>query len=225
MQKKIILITGSSGRLGKQIVKSFETNNLIIGQFLHTPILSTNSLTAIKADITDPNEVSSLINQIMFKYGHIDVLINNAAINPQPSAWNNITPLTWKNTFQVNVVGAWNCINTVYPIMLNQRSGTIVNIAAKAGIDPIDGRAPVYAASKAALINLTKALASTFNQNRIRINAIAPIRIAYENSQNNQSTVHVDIITNTIKDLMSISPSYPTGSTIVLEHDNIFYLE
>jgi 3-oxoacyl-[acyl-carrier protein] reductase len=106
------------------------------------------------------------------RYGKIDVLINNAGI-AQDALLLKMTEEQWNRVMDINLKGAFNCAQAVVEVMLNQGHGVIVNVSSVVGLYGNIGQAN-YAAAKAGLIGLTKALAKELGSKGIRVNAVAP---------------------------------------------------
>ena len=110
---------------------------------------------------------------VVARYGRIDVLVNNAgAIRAQP--FPEVTEETWDWTVALNMKGLYFYMQETAKIMMEQRSGAIINIASIAGIAGGTTLSPPYAASKAAVINLTKVAASKMAEYGVTVNAVAP---------------------------------------------------
>jgi 3-oxoacyl-[acyl-carrier protein] reductase len=118
----------------------------------------------IQADVTDPDEVSRMFEQILDELGSLDILVNNAG--------GALFGQEWKPTIDLNFYGTLNCCEAAAPIMIRQRSGRIVNCGSQAGLQGRDGGA--YSVSKAAVIHYTRTLASRLGPQGINVNCIAP---------------------------------------------------
>jgi NAD(P)-dependent dehydrogenase (short-subunit alcohol dehydrogenase family) len=105
-------------------------------------------------------------------YGRLDLLCNNAAVHPLEFVEEHALE-TWSETFRVNVDGTMLCSQLALPHMKRQKSGTIVNIGSISGLVPYAGGS-AYAASKAAIIMLTKVLALEAGPHGVRVNCICP---------------------------------------------------
>ncbi len=118
-----------------------------------------------------PSPISS--NEFVLRFGHIDVLVNNAGITPTRETPSEITLDVWRKIFSVNVEGPLRMAQCVAPIMRDHGGGSIVNIASMAAYS---GGTVVcaYGASKAALVNLTKSQAQEFVAWNIRVNVLSP---------------------------------------------------
>ncbi|MEM2210295.1 MAG: 3-oxoacyl-ACP reductase FabG [Nitrososphaerales archaeon] len=128
---------------------------------------------AIKADVSNKNEVDSMIKKTLEAFGRIDILVNNAGIFSS-TLIENITEQQWNRIMDVNLKGVLLCSQAVIKTMKNQRFGKIVNITSLAGkVGGIFSGAD-YAASKAGVICLTKSLAKQLAPYGINVNAIAP---------------------------------------------------
>jgi len=131
---------------------------------------------AIKADVSDKNEVVRMIDMVIKNFGKIDILVNNAGIFSSVPLI-DITEDEWNKMMEVNLKGVFLCSQVVMKFMIRQRSGKIVNIASLAGkVGGIYAGAH-YAASKAGVICLTKSLAKQLAQYNINVNAVAPALI------------------------------------------------
>lgn len=128
----------------------------------------------VRADVSDDAQVRSMVQQTRDAFGALHVLVNNAATTHFVSFHDleGMKSEYWDDIFNVNVKGAFFCARAVAPAMKQSGGGAIVNIASVAGVRAI-GSSIAYAASKAALINMTVALARVLGP-EIRVNAVAP---------------------------------------------------
>ncbi|MFQ5787701.1 MAG: SDR family NAD(P)-dependent oxidoreductase, partial [Thermodesulfobacteriota bacterium] len=127
---------------------------------------------AVKADITNPLEVKSMVETIMSHFESIDILINNAGIYFETPIW-EISEKDWDLFMNVNLKGPFLCSQIVGRIMSEKRSGKIINITDSIQISEETVNYMPYIVSKAGLTMLTKALARVFSPT-IHVNAIAP---------------------------------------------------
>jgi NAD(P)-dependent dehydrogenase (short-subunit alcohol dehydrogenase family) len=130
---------------------------------------------AIAADLSTPQDITAAVTAAQEQLGPLDILVNNAGISgvgpPKPTV---DTPLEeWEKTLAINVTAPFLFCQAVIPGMVARGRGSIVNIASMAGILCLPGRVS-YAASKAALINLTKTLAFECGPAGVRLNAVCP---------------------------------------------------
>jgi len=123
-------------------------------------------------DVGDLGAIASTISDVEAEIGPIDILVNNAAINPvQPFSLMSIED--WDDTLKANLTGPMELIRLVLPSMTAKHSGAIVNVSSVAAYTSPSGEAP-YAATKAALHSLTRTVAAECGPDGIRCNAVAP---------------------------------------------------
>jgi len=123
-------------------------------------------------DVSSPDSVKQAFDKALKDRGRIDVLVNNAGITRDGLAV-RMKPADWDLVLKINLDGAFSCIQAVLPGMMRNRWGRIINIASVVGQAGAPGQAN-YAASKAGLIGLTKALAQEMGSRGITVNAVAP---------------------------------------------------
>lgn len=173
-----VLVTGGASGIGRAIAEAFTHAgaNVVINYLEHAQaaqkmVADGFVSAAIKADVSCRDDVLAMIETLTSQHGPVQTLVNCAGIS-NPTPFLDITEQDWDRTFAVNLKGAMFCSQAVIPGMLEQGEGNIINVASELGYL---GRAGFssYAASKAALINLTRSLALEFAP-ALRINAVAP---------------------------------------------------
>jgi 3-oxoacyl-[acyl-carrier protein] reductase len=127
---------------------------------------------AIKADITNADDVANLIEGTINEFGKIDVLVNNAGIT-RDTLIMRMSEEDWDAVLDTNLKGAFLCSKAAIRPMMRQRSGAIVNVTSVVGLVGNPGQAN-YAAAKAGMVGLTKTLAKEVGSRGIRVNAVAP---------------------------------------------------
>lgn len=182
--KKIILITGASRGIGRDIAKTLskDSNNMVIANYNKSEKeaieLKENlkndgiNIEIIKADVSKRNEAKEMVQEVLNKYGKIDVLINNAGIS-QYKLFNDITDEEWDNIINTNLKSAFMVTQEAVRNMINNKEGCIINISSIWGVAGASMEV-AYSTSKAGLIGLTKSLAKELGPSNIRVNAIAP---------------------------------------------------
>lgn len=188
---KVVLVTGGAQGIGKAIVLELAKNHYDVvinyltsnkaAALLEEEIKKNYDVRVmtIQADVSKEEEVDAMISLIEEKWGGVDILINNAAVDLS-NLFHLKTADEFRKTLDVNVVGAFNCSKRVYRHMLDQEYGRIINISSTNGINTYYPMCIDYDASKAALISLTHNLAFEYGP-YINVNAIAPGFIGTEN--------------------------------------------
>jgi NAD(P)-dependent dehydrogenase (short-subunit alcohol dehydrogenase family) len=129
---------------------------------------------AVLADVTHPDEVAAAAQSVVDDYGRVDVLVNNAGYCIHRPAL-EVTAEEWRVVMDINVDGVWNCSQAFGRLMVDQGSGSIVNIGSiSAQIVNRPQWQAGYNASKAAVHQLTKSLAAEWAPHGVRVNALAP---------------------------------------------------
>lgn len=123
-------------------------------------------------DVRKPEDVDDMVEKTMQEFGHIDILVNNAAANFRCPV-EDITPNGWDVIVNTNLKGTFLCCRATGKIMIKQKRGVIINISSLAGKEYAPYSAP-YGASKAAINNFTKTLSGEWAKHNIRVNCVAP---------------------------------------------------
>ena len=128
---------------------------------------------ATALDVTDEAAVEAATKAALDASGRIDILVNNAGITgPNKPTW-AYTPTEWRNVIDVDLTGAFLCLRSVVPAMMERNWGRIVNMGSIAGKEG-NPNAPAYSAAKAGLIALTKSLGKELAETGIRVNCLTP---------------------------------------------------
>lgn len=132
---------------------------------------------AVKCDVSVPNDIQFLMGETVYRFGRVDVLVNNAA-NAQRMPFFNVTPDWWDNYFNTNLRAAYFATQAAAPHMMRQGGGSIINITSGAGTasvyDPMLEHHGLYMISKGALNRLTVCLSEELKPCNIAVNAINP---------------------------------------------------
>lgn len=180
IKDKVVVITGASSGIGTAAAKqAAELGAKVVitarrEERLQEIVdsMSDADISYVVADVTDKDEVQSVIDYAVEKYGQVDVLFNNASIMPQgPMA--EARHDEWKQTLDINITCVLNGIAAALPVMKEQGSGHILVTSSEAGIHPFGGGA-VYSGAKAAVRSIMKALQQEERNNNIRTTVISP---------------------------------------------------
>lgn len=183
LEGKVALITGAARGIGKAIAMKFASEGADIA---FTDLVIDENGKATEAEIAalgvkakgyasnaaNFDETHTVVEQIKADFGHIDILVNNAGIT-KDGLMMRMSEAQWDAVIAVNLKSAFNFIHAILPIMMRQRSGSIINMASVVGVHGNAGQAN-YASSKAGLIALAKSIAQEVGSRGIRANAIAP---------------------------------------------------
>lgn len=179
--KKVALVTGAARGIGLAAATRFLEDGWqvamldVLGDTLGAAARALDrgdDVLAIEADVADPRAVEAAVQQAYRRFGRIDALVNNAGIAVfKPML--DTTLEEWQRVLAVNLTGPFLMTQAVAPIMRDQGSGAIVNIASISGLRASTMRV-AYGTSKAGLAHLTKQQAVELSQYGIRVNAVAP---------------------------------------------------
>ncbi len=183
LEGKTALITGAARGIGKAIALKFAEEGANIA---FTDLVIDENGKATEAEIAakgvkakgyasnaaDFTQTAEVVNQVKEDFGSIDILVNNAGIT-KDGLMMRMTEAQWDAVINVNLKSAFNFIHACTPIMMRQKSGSIINMASVVGVHGNAGQCN-YAASKAGLIALAKSIGQEIGSRGIRANAIAP---------------------------------------------------
>ncbi len=200
---KVAIVTGALGLIGKHhcYALSEAGANVVVADLNETACnnfaesLSTKSI-GIGVDIIEKKSVENLRDRTIKEFGHIDILVNNAAINdmfenPQAAAeqsmFENYPLEMWQKSIDVNLTGTFLCSQIIGTVMAKHGKGSIINIASTYGMVGPDQsiyrkpdgtqnfyKSPAYPATKGAIINFTRFLAAYWGKNGVRVNTLSP---------------------------------------------------
>lgn len=234
---KVAIVTGASSGIGIHFAKLMaSTGAQIIAMARRIDRLerlveeiegSGGRARAIKVDVSDATQVAQAFKQIE----QVDIIVNNAGVAGRSSSL-DCSESEWRWTFDVNVHGAWFVAQQAALKMIERRSGgTIVNIASITGVRP-GVSATAYSTSKAAVIQMTRSLATEWARHKIRVNAIAPgyfvtdLNREFLQSDYGQRMTkripqrrfgHLEELDGTLLLLTSDASSYMTGAVIEVD--------
>lgn len=182
LKNKVAIVTGSRRGIGKAIALALAKAgaNVVVSDINiddcnkvveEIKDINGNAL-AVKADVSNPEDVSKMINLTTEKFGKVDILVNNAGIYMQKSL-TDVTEQDFDRILDINLKGVFLCSKAAVPEMIKQGKGKIINIASIAGQVGF-ANSSAYCASKGGIINMTRELALELGQYKINVNAIGP---------------------------------------------------
>lgn len=214
LHNKVAVVTGANGLIGSQhCIALAEAGAHVIACDITLPktndLKKTNDkISSIAFDVTNKTQILEAKDFIIEKYGSIDVLVNNAAINDmfenpelasEHSKFENYPLESWKASLDVNITGVFLCSQVFGSVMAEHGGGSIINVASTYGIvgpdqsiytdedgSQIFYKGPSYPTTKGAVINFTRYLASYWGKNGIRVNTLSPGGVS-----NNQSKIFI----------------------------------
>ncbi|MCK9305142.1 MAG: 3-oxoacyl-[acyl-carrier-protein] reductase [Bacteroidales bacterium] len=183
LEGKVALITGAARGIGKAIALKFasEGANIIFTDIkIDDNALATRDEIAsfgvkvlpIASNAADFQEAHKVVEDGVREFGKIDILVNNAGIT-RDGLMMRMSEEQWDSVINVNLKSAFNFIHAITPLMIRQKSGSIINMSSVVGVAGNAGQAN-YSASKAGMIGLAKSIAQELGSRGIRANAVAP---------------------------------------------------
>jgi 2-hydroxycyclohexanecarboxyl-CoA dehydrogenase len=177
LHDKIAIVTGAGQGIGRGIAEKLAAEGATV------VVTDVNEVTAketaaavngvgIQADVTSRESVEAMVAQVHRQFGRIDVLVNNAGWD-KASPFVDSDPADWDRVIAINLYGVLHTCHAVLPIMAEQGSGSVVNLASDAGRVGSSGEA-VYSAAKGGVIAFTKAVAREMARHQVNANAVCP---------------------------------------------------
>ena len=165
-ENKVVVVTGGAHGIGATIVNEFEKEGAKVAY------IDIRENPCFVGDLSKKEVLEKFAQFVIEKYGHVDVLVNNAGIAEQCQI-QDIREELWDRIFAVNVKGVLNTVQAVLPDMLHRKSGCIINTSSIWGMHGASCES-VYSSSKHAVIGLTKSMAAELALSGIRVNCVAP---------------------------------------------------
>jgi NAD(P)-dependent dehydrogenase (short-subunit alcohol dehydrogenase family) len=246
MAGKVAIVTGAARGLGREYaIKLAAAGAKVVAADVsdcaETAAAAGNGAIAANLDVRDQASCEAMAKAALDAFGRIDVLVNNAALygTLSTSRFERLEEDEWAACMDVNVAGVWRCCRAVIASMREAKSGSIINITSLAAIYGLSHGAH-YAASKAAVIGLTRSLARELGRDWIRVNAIAPSAVMTEGTeeffgdklekakqviaggQALQRNLEPEDLSGTVLYLASDASKFVTGQTIMVDGGTVF---
>lgn len=201
LANKVAIITGSSRSIGAQIARRYarEGAKVVLNdrsypelaeQVIRQIVSAGGEAFFVQADVSKEAEVERLIEETAARYGRIDILVNNAAVDPRKT-WYEITAEEWDELMGINVRSQFLCAKAVFPHMKKQNRGKIINVSS---VTFFTGQKQFlhYVTSKGAIIGFTRALAREVGEHNITVNCITPGAVLTETEYEKVSQQTID---------------------------------
>ncbi|WAA11307.1 3-oxoacyl-ACP reductase FabG [Fervidibacillus albus] len=183
LKNKVVIITGAAGGIGFAAVKKFvqEGAKVVLADYDESQLASREKelqekrmgdFLSVVVDVSDRNSVDRMTKAAVDTFGTIDVLVNNAGIT-KDALLTKMEPVDFQKVIDVNLTGVFNCTQAVVGHMINNGKGKIINTSSVSGVYGNIGQTN-YAASKAAVIGMTKTWAKELGKKGINVNAVVP---------------------------------------------------
>jgi 3-oxoacyl-[acyl-carrier protein] reductase len=192
LKEKVALITGGAAGIGKATAKTFVEHGATVcicdvNEKIGLETADELGCTFSKVDVSDRGAVQNWVDDIVEKFGKIDILINNAGILKDGlfvkvkdgELVKQMSEDAFDSVISVNLKGVFNCTQAIAPQMIHQGAGSIVNASSVVGLDGNFGQTN-YVATKAGVVGMTKVWARELGRYNIRVNAVAPGMILTE---------------------------------------------
>lgn len=185
MENKVVIVTGSAKGIGRAIAeRCAESKMKIVIADIDKNLadktakeISDKYLVesmAVGVDVSNEEEVKSMVKEVLNKFKNIDVLVNNAGVIRLGRPFEEIENSEWNLVFNINLMGVVNCCKAVLPNMKMNKRGKIINMSSLSAYTGGLAVSPTYVASKAAIMSVTRSLAKQVAHLKINVNSVAP---------------------------------------------------
>jgi len=181
LSEKVAIITGAANGLGLEAARVFLREGAKVALVDYDAVAGEQRVSELQAegeaafyqvDVSNQSQVVEMVQMVKERFGQIDILINNAGIT-KDNMLLKMSNEDFQKVMDINVNGVFNCTQAVVPHMLEQGAGKIINTSSVSGVYGNVGQTN-YAASKAAVVGMTKSWAKEFGRKNINVNAVAP---------------------------------------------------
>ena len=227
--KKVAIITGASRGIGANVAQALTSDGYVVvlvarsedslKQVVSQIVAEGNdkdSVVFYALDVQDHQAIQEMVAEVRSKFGHIDLLFNNAGIDMWGTM--DVSIEDFDKTIAINLRGAFSFLKAVVPIMESQNGGTIINVASRAGKIgfPEFG---VYGASKFGLVGLSESLYHQLSNKGIRVTALCPgwvdTAMAKDSGLKKEEMISTEDIVTTVRWLLTLSPAAVVKEVII----------
>ena len=186
LEGKTIIVTGGASGIGKAVAQGFlnvGANVVISDMAPDAPEMEAEEgrLLYVNTDVTNAEQVEEMVKKTVETFGTVDVLVNNAGINiprllvdpKDPKGQYELDEAVWDKVCNVNLKGVFFCAQAVGRVLVEKGSGVIINMSSESGLEGSEGQS-VYAATKAAVVSLTRSWAKELGKHGVRVVGVAP---------------------------------------------------
>lgn len=186
LEGKTIIVTGGASGIGKAVAQGFlnvGANVVISDMAPEAPEMEAveGRLLYVSTDVTNAEQVEEMVKKTVETFGTVDVLVNNAGINiprllvdpKDPKGQYELDEAVWDKVCNVNLKGVFFCAQAVGRVLVEKGSGVIINMSSESGLEGSEGQS-VYAATKAAVVSLTRSWAKELGKHGVRVVGVAP---------------------------------------------------
>ena len=186
LEGKTIIVTGGASGIGKAVAQGFlnvGANVVISDMAPEAPEMEVEEgrLLYVNTDVTNAEQVEEMVKKTVETFGTVDVLVNNAGINiprllvdpKDPKGQYELDEAVWDKVCNVNLKGVFFCAQAVGRVLVEKGSGVIINMSSESGLEGSEGQS-VYAATKAAVVSLTRSWAKELGKHGVRVVGVAP---------------------------------------------------
>jgi len=176
LKGRVALVTGGTKGIGKAIADRLSSDGVkVVVTARSEPKENPNNHYFIAADLTQPESAEAIAKEISTTFGRIDIIVNNAGANLSPGGgFSTLLDEHWINDWQLNFLSVVRINKALLPVMIEQKSGVIINISTGAAKQPIWEMTMSYSSAKAALNIYSKALANELGAKGVRVNVVSP---------------------------------------------------
>lgn len=200
-EDKVVIVTGSAHGMGKATALAFAREGAKVA-VTDVDLEGAKSVVrrieamgqeaiALRADVSDLDDVTRMVEAVLERFGTVDVLVNNAGVLGDTVPLEEIDEEEWSRVININLTGVFNCTKAVLPVMKGKNGGKIVNVSSSAGRSYSTFGAAHYTASKAGVLGLTRHTASEAAAYNINVNATAPGSMDTQMVRLNASPEHI----------------------------------